>query len=124
MLVSPSKTRKPILLVLLAILCCSISDNLYAQKDSVPLFTTLRMEVRADFSFRHPITQFADGSIEHGEDVYGFAGKYFNIHVGGNIGKKVSYYFRQRVVANPGSVRFVCAAPNPGRRGAARSCPR
>ncbi len=106
MLVSPSKTCKSLFFILIALLYCSIPDDLYAQKDSVPLFTTLRMEVRADFSFRHPMTQLANGSVEHGEDAYGFAGKYFNIHVGGNIGKKVSYYFRQRVVANPGSVRF------------------
>ncbi len=75
-----------------------------AQKDSVPFITTLRMEVRADFDFTHNLAGGTPADVNN--NVFGFKGRYFNIEVGGNFGKKFSYYFRQRVVANPGSTTF------------------
>lgn len=106
MLIWQVKTRKiSILTILTPLLFLSLNSS-FAQNDSVPLFTTLRMEVRADFDFQHDMLQMPNGDLQHLENQYGFSGKYFNILVGGNIGKKVSYFFRQRVVANPGSVTF------------------
>ncbi len=37
---------------------------------------------------------------------FGFHGKYFNLMLGGELGDKFSYYFKQRIVANGGSVMF------------------
>ena len=38
------------------------------------------------------------------ENPYGFHGRYFNFVIGGPIGEKFSYFFRQRIVATPGDV--------------------
>ncbi|MCQ2284751.1 MAG: OprO/OprP family phosphate-selective porin [Bacteroidales bacterium] len=92
-------------IALLAVLIC-FSSSLFAQKDSIPFFTTLRMEVRAELNYQHQMSSYSNGDVAHWNDTYGFTGKYFNIHVGGNLGKHFSYYFRQRIVANPGSVTF------------------
>ena len=77
-----------------------------AINDSVPLFSTLRMEVRADFEYHHLMTSSSYMPVTHNDNTYGFVGRYFNIHVGGNFTKDLSYYFRQRIVANPGSNTF------------------
>lgn len=68
--------------------------RLHAQVDFKPVFTTLRLEARADFDVNS-----IDNSLS-----YGFTGRYFNLHIGGNLNDKFTYYFRQRIVANPGSV--------------------
>lgn len=77
-----------------------------AQTDSLPLFGTLRLEVRADAEYHHLMTSAPGAPLAHNDNTYGFTGRYFNIHVGGNLSKRLSYYFRQRIVANPGSSRF------------------
>ncbi|MCF0211956.1 MAG: hypothetical protein HUK17_03560 [Bacteroidales bacterium] len=69
-----------------------------AQVDFNPVINTLRMESRFDFDY---ISHLGDAAPD-----YGFHGKYFNLHVGGYIGEQFSYYFRQRIQANPGSIAF------------------
>ncbi len=70
------------------------STKVLAQNNSNVEINTLRLEARADF--------FYDDESEQ----YGFAGRYFNLHMGGKLSDKVSYYFRQRIIANPGSSQF------------------
>lgn len=82
------------------------SNHLSAQNDSIPFLTTLRMEVRADFEYHHLMTSSSTLPLTHDDNTYGFKGRYFNIHVGGNFTRNLSYYFRQRIVANPGSNSF------------------
>ena len=90
-----------------AISAIVLSSNLLnAQNDSVPFFSTLRLEVRADFEYHHLMTSSSVVPLAHNDNTYGFKGRYFNIHVGGNFTKNLSYYFRQRIVANPGSNTF------------------
>ncbi len=71
-----------------------------AQVDFSPIFTTLRLEARADFDYLTVMDS------THTPDAYGFRGRYFNLHIGGNLGDKFSYYFRQRIVATPGTVNL------------------
>ena len=82
------------------------SNHLSAQNDSLPFLTTLRREVRADFEYHHLMTSSSTLPLTHDDNTYGFKGRYFNIHVGGNFTRNLSYYFRQRIVANPGSNSF------------------
>ena len=96
--------KKIYLFALSAIILCT--NLLNAQNDSVPFFNTLRMEVRADFEYHHLMTSSSVLPLTHNDNTYGFKGRYFNIHVGGNFTKNLSYYFRQRIVANPGSNSF------------------
>ncbi len=69
-----------------------------AQVVFTPVFNQLRLEARADFDYMH-VDQ--NGAISN---PYGFHGKYFNMVVGGNLSDKFSYFFRQRIIANSGSV--------------------
>lgn len=69
-----------------------------AQVNFAPIFTTLRLEARADFDCKSPLNNDTLNSQ------YGFRGRYFNLHIGGNLGDKFSYYFRQRIIANAGTV--------------------
>ena len=62
-------------------------------------FTKLAIETRAEFEY---LNQYqGDTTFQN----YGFNGKYFNLALGGEFGK-FSYFFRQRIIANNGSVRF------------------
>lgn len=63
-----------------------------------PVFTQVSLEARADFDYIH-IDQ--NGTISN---PYGFHGKYFNFVVGGDLGEKFSYLFRQRIIANAGTI--------------------
>ncbi|MBP5548829.1 MAG: hypothetical protein J6X58_08080 [Bacteroidales bacterium] len=63
-----------------------------------PVFTQVSLEARADFDFIHMDN---NGTTD---DDYGFHGKYFNFVVGGDLGEKFSYFFRQRIIASPGHV--------------------
>lgn len=91
--------------IMVALLCLMATTS-FAQRDSLPLFTKLSFEVRADLDYHHEMNECTNGDLQHLNDAYGFHGRYFNVHLGGNLGKKFSYYFRQRVVANPGSSNF------------------
>lgn len=67
-----------------------------AQDDSKHVLNALRLEARADL-------QMTDYLNSTNRTDYGFVGKYFNIHAGGQIGEKFSYYFRHRIIANGGT---------------------
>lgn len=60
------------------------------------MINKLKVEARADGEL------FTTDSTPN----FGFHGKYFNLMLGGNLGDHFSYYFKQRVVANGGSVMF------------------
>ncbi len=91
---------KLIFCVAFALLCTS---KVTAQDSTSTInhrFTRLAFEVRADFDVHH---HYPYPDSLRATD-YGFNGKYFNIAVGGEFGKHFSYFFRQRIVANKGSV--------------------
>ena len=79
-----------------------LASSLSAQVDYSPIFTTLRLEARADFDYMATRTSSPDTTINH----YGFNGRYFNLLIGGNLGNKFSYFFRQRVVGTSGTYRL------------------
>lgn len=77
------------------------ASNLSAQVVFSPVFTQIRLEARADFDYYHITDQNGANS-----NPFGFHGKYFNFIVGGDLNDKFSYFFRQRVIAQDGSVSF------------------
>lgn len=91
--------NKKLLATLLLVLIFAFSKNTIAQVDYSPIFTTLRLEARADVDYNAIESNLAD-TVQH---LYGFNGRYFNLHIGGNLGDKFSYYFRQRIIADNGS---------------------
>lgn len=96
-------------LALLIILACNFAHAQSADtaiKRDFDYISKLKLEVRADFNFEQPILNSHTQGVVNGENTYGFVGRYFNLHMGGNLTKNLSYYFRQRIVANPGSVNF------------------
>ena len=79
---------------------------LQAQDSTSHRFTTLKLEVRADFDVNAEFRGISSHGIQpRPKDtlLYGFNGKYFNLCLGGEFGKGFSYYFRQRIIANPGA---------------------
>lgn len=84
--------------IFMASLSLLIATKVTAQDDSDNRITTLRLEARADFDYNRS----TDGSSE----TYGFYGRYFNLHMGGNLSNKVSYYLRQRIIADNGTHNF------------------
>lgn len=91
---------KPFFFTLLSFSCLFS----YAQENKSSIISTLRLEARAEFEYHHDSLM---GSGEtFGNSQYGFYGKYFNLHMGGTISPKLSYYYRQRIVANPGKTSF------------------
>ena len=74
----------------------AISAHATAQVDFSDVFSKLKMEVRAD----------GECTTTDTTPSLGFHGKYFNIMIGGDLGGHFSYYFKQRIVANPGTVTF------------------
>ena len=75
-----------------------------AQVDFTPIFTQIKLEARADFDYYHINTYRSYYGDRNIENPYGFHGRYFNFVIGGPIGEKFSYFFRQRIVATPGDV--------------------
>ncbi len=70
-----------------------------------PVFTQIRLEARADFDYQHVETWSAlTDPHTTTSNPYGFHGKYFNFVVGGDLNDKFSYFFRQRIIAQPGHV--------------------
>jgi len=88
--------------VLLSLELLFFATRLSAQVDYSPIFTTLRLEARADFDYMSSRSSFPDTTIDH----FGFNGRYFNLLIGGNLGDKFSYFFRQRIVATSGTYRL------------------
>lgn len=96
--------KRVLAFALLAIFSIFTTKNAAAQTDEKEKwehkFSRLGIEVRADFDYLNNYagdTTFSD---------YGFNGKYFNLHLGGEFGSKFSYYFRQRIIANWGTSRL------------------
>ena len=69
-----------------------------------PVFTQIRLEARADFDYFHTENWNSTTNSTTTENPYGFHGKYFNFVVGGDLNDKFSYFFRQRIIAQPGHV--------------------
>ena len=69
-------------------------------------FTTFHLEARADFEYNYNLDRWSNidpyfsGSVE--QHNYGFRGDYFNFLLGGDIGKHISYFFRQRIIPAKG----------------------
>lgn len=84
------------------LVCAKYAD---AQVVFSPVFSQIRLEARADFDYDHIETWSAltDPSTTNANP-YGFHGKYFNFIVGGDLNDKFSYFFRQRIIAQPGHV--------------------
>ncbi|MBQ6070073.1 MAG: hypothetical protein IJK84_11275 [Bacteroidales bacterium] len=78
----------------------AFSSTASAQVDFTPIFTQIKLEARADFDYYHNTENVTNTAA----DPYGFHGRYFNFVIGGPIGDKFSYFFRQRIVATPGDV--------------------
>lgn len=72
------------------------------QADHTQIFTTFKLEARADADYMRVDNSETDSV----DNIYGFNGRYFNLLMGGNLGEKFSYFFRQRIVAQDGSVKF------------------
>lgn len=77
------KTNK-LLSIAAAALMLVFGAKASAQDNDNHVLSTLRTEARADFE-------------TNGGD-YGFVGRYFNLHAGGQLGDKFSYYFRHRII--------------------------
>lgn len=92
--------KKNILHILPLLTLMLISGATKAQVNFEPVFSQMRLEARADFDYNH----YSDEFDSVFTDKYGMHGRYFNLIVGGDLGDKFSYFFRQRIVANPGNV--------------------
>lgn len=83
--------------------------NVSAQNDDKgSLINVLRLEARADVEYSHHYLSDPVAGNTKFDSVgnYDIRGRYFNLHLGGNLGGGFSFYIRQRIVANPGSVSF------------------
>lgn len=103
--------RTKSILTILVLAAATISAlNATAQNEKKPFLTTLRLEARGDFEYDRIKTYDRPWNQTEANEAtatpYGFNGKYFNLHMGGNMGDKLSYYFRQRINANAGNIRF------------------
>ena len=84
-----------IAIVVLALLLPMAAE---AQTSWSDAFSKFKVEVRADGEYTKADTASRPN--------LGFHGKYFNIMVGGDLGGHFSYYFKQRMVADKGTVMF------------------
>lgn len=80
------------------------NENAPCPKDSLPFISTLKLEVRADFTYQHTMLMGSGEETQHLSDDFGFKGRYFNFIMSGNLNGKFSYHIGQRIIANPGSV--------------------
>ena len=80
----------------MAAMMLSVSAQTTAQVSWGDIFNKFKLEVRADGEYTTTDTT----------PNLGFHGKYFNFMLGGDLGSGFSYYFKQRIVANPGTVTF------------------
>lgn len=77
-------------------LVAGVAEGLSAQENQYRLINKLKLEARADGEY------FTSDSTPN----YGIHGKYINFMLGGELGGGFSYYFRQRIIAEPGVVTF------------------
>ncbi|MBO7646859.1 MAG: hypothetical protein J6S56_02025 [Bacteroidales bacterium] len=89
------------LLCVVSLMCLSLTAQ--AQTDSPFKLTKFSLEARADFDYfniqNSPVPDETPAMNQ-----FGFNGKYFNLLLGGDLGHNFSFFFRQRIVARPGSV--------------------
>lgn len=74
-----------------------------AQSESPFRLTKFSLEARADFDYLHSQNSPVPDSVAPTHH-FGFNGKYFNLLLGGELGHNFSFFFRQRIIAHPGSV--------------------
>lgn len=96
--------KKKFLQVFSLMAVMAISATATAQVDFSPIFTQIKLEARADFDYFHNTSTNYLGSTRGTDSPYGIHGQYFNFVVGGPINDKFSYFFRQRIIAKPGTV--------------------
>ena len=82
-------------IILAAILAAAVIPA-QAQIQWGKVFSKIKLEVRADGEYTSVDTLSRPN--------LGFHGKYFNFMLGGDLGGGFSYYFKQRIVAEPGTV--------------------
>lgn len=85
-----------LLISVAAVALLSIAPQAKAQDTFGKVFNKFKLEVRADGEYTTTDTT----------PNLGFHGKYFNFMLGGELGGGFSYYFKQRIVADPGTVTF------------------
>ena len=94
---------------MLASLALFLPTKLKAQDSTSHKFTDLMIEIRAGFDVswekNNVYNRVSDALISTSDTTtYGFNGHYFNLKLGGEFGKGFSYFFRQRIIANKGTV--------------------
>ena len=90
------KTKTILLAMMSVALLAPVSVK--AQVNWGDAFNKFKLEVRADGEYTTTDTATHPN--------LGFHGKYFNFMLGGDLGGGFSYYFKQRIVANEGTVTF------------------
>ena len=83
-----------------------VSRSAEAQVKWGDVFNKFKLEARADAEYQNRRTAQADTTLYGPDSYYGIHGRYFNLHLGGNLGDNFSYYFRQRIKAEAGTVNF------------------
>lgn len=77
-----------------------MGGKLMAQGDDTPFLTEFKLETRADV-----VSNLVPGGTTSDNNT-ALTGRYFNLHMGGNLTDRFSYYVRQRFIASDGSVKF------------------
>lgn len=85
-------------ILLSALLAALTMPSAKAQMSWSDVFNKFKMEVRAEGEYTTIDTTDPPN--------LGFRGRYFNIMVGGDLGGHFSYYYKQRIVADSGTVTF------------------
>lgn len=93
------KTRR-ILAKLPIFLMAIFGSSAVAQNENNPFLTEFKLETRADV-----MSNFVTDSSTSDNNT-ALTGRYFNLHLGGNLTDRFSYYVRQRFIATDGSVKF------------------
>ncbi len=87
--------RRLILSITIIFISLLTKANTNTSKTDINYLTKLDLELRMDGEYI--LRQNSDKKFD---DYYGFAGKYMNLVLGGQLGDKVSYSFRYRLVSN------------------------
>lgn len=77
-----------------------------AQVQWSEVFNKFKLEARADVEYSHDRVTSDGDLLGDPRNLYGIHGRYFNLHLGGDLGENFSYYFRQRLKAEAGSINF------------------
>lgn len=89
-----------------AIALMAIITTASAQTSWGDALNKLKLEARFDAEWSRQV--LVENNMQQGDAdyPYGIHGRYFNLHMGGELGGKFSYYFRQRLKAESGSIHF------------------